>query len=130
MEIDPAGRFVYLNRYSCQISVWVRTVEWTTTQSQRDLMAVACRLCLLEYPTLNSQTPGDSGYRLVMNNLTEQYGTPVRIRNKSITWAGALLLFDVDVEETLADGSTQAPLGQSDALGTTAEAVGPGQPLP
>lgn len=130
MEIDPAGRFVYLSRYSCQLSVWVRTAEWTAARSLRDLMTVACRLCLLEYPTLTSRTQGDSGYRLAMNSLTEQYGVPVRIRNKSVTWAGALVLFEVDAEETLADGATQTPLGEVDALGTTAEAVGPTQPMP
>lgn len=130
VEIDPAGRFVYLSRYSCRISVWVRASEWTAARSLRDRMTVCCRLCLLEYPTLNAQVPGDSGYRLVMNNLTEQYGDLVRIRNKSITWAGALVLFEVDAEETLTDGATQVPIGEAEELTTTAEAVGPGQPMP
>ena len=130
MEIDPAGRFVFLTRYACQIAVWARSAEWDVTRSQRDRLALACRLCLLEYPSLNSQTSGDTGYRLVLNSFTEQYGVPVRVRNKAITWAGALLLFEVDTEETLGDGSTRTPLGDVESLLPAADAVGADQPMP
>ena len=129
VEIDPAGRFVFLTRYACQVSVWARSAEWEAVQTQRDGLALACRLCLLEYPTLSSQV-GDTGHRLVLTSLTEQYGGPVRVRNKAITWAGALLLFEVDVEETLAAGSTRTPLGSADTLSPAAGAVGVDQPMP
>lgn len=130
VEIDPAGRFVFLTRYACQVSVWARSAEWEAVRIQRDRLAAACRLCLLEYPTLSSRVVGDTGRRLVLSSLTEQYGVPVRVRNKAITWAGALLLFEVDVEETLAAGSTRTPLGSADTLSPAASAVGADQPMP
>jgi len=129
VEIDPAGQFIYQNRYACQIGVWVNRANWDAARTLRDRMSATCRLCLLEYPTLNSRQAGDSGRRLVVESYTEQFGAPVRIPNKSITWAGAVLLFEVEVEESLADGSTQTPLGTPDTLITTAAAVGPTQPL-
>lgn len=130
VDLDPAGRFVYLSRYACQVGVWVRDADWNAARVLRDRMTAACRLCLLEYPSLNSRQAGDSGYRLVLNSYSEQFGTPVRINNKSATWAGALLLFEVEAEESLADGSTRPPLGTSDTMATTAAAVGPTQPFP
>jgi hypothetical protein len=130
VEIDPAGRFIHLSRYACQIGVWVRHTNWRAAQLLRDRMAAACRACVLEYPTLDSQHRGDSGRRLVLGSYVEQFGTPVRIRAKSVTWAGAALLFEVETEESLADGSTQIPLGAVDTMTTGAAAVGPGQPFP
>lgn len=129
VEIDPAGRFVHQCRYACQIMVWVRHPDWDAVLALRDRLATACRLCLLEYPSLDAAQAGDSGRRLVLGSYTEQFGVPVRIRNKSVVWVGALLLFEVDTEESLTDGSTRTPLGETDTLTTAAAAVGPTQPL-
>lgn len=129
VDVDSAGRFIHMGRYSCQIGVWVRHADWNAVRALRDRMAAACRLCLLEYPSLDSRNAGDSGRRLVVGSYSEQFGVPIRIRNKSVAWAGALLLFEAEVEESLADGSTRPPLGESQALVTTAAAVGPTSPL-
>lgn len=132
VDIDPNGLPVYMSRYSCRIYVWARAPEWALAIGIRDRLAVACRLALLEWPNLKPGIYGDTGYRLHRNTYTEQFGEPVRLveRGGGRVWAGALLAVDVDTEESLADGSTRAPIGDAHTVTPDAVAVGPDQPLP
>lgn len=121
----------YLTRYSCRIYTWAKSDNWGNAVAARDHLAVTCRLSLLEYPNLTPDTAGDTGYRLHENTYTEEFGEPLRMANPgNRVWAGAVLAIDADVQETLEDGSTRAPIGVAETLITTASAVGPGQPLP
>jgi hypothetical protein len=129
------GLPVYLTRYSCRVYVWSKSDSWAEAIASRDHLAVACRLSLLEYPNLSPGARGDTGYRLHENTYTEEFGEPFRVRNPkgNRAWAGAVLAIDADVEETLEDGSTRTPIGDPalpNTLTITAEAAGPGQPLP
>jgi hypothetical protein len=126
------GQPEYMTRYSARIYVWAKDDSWATAISARDNLAVACRLSLLQYPTLDNQTPGDTGYRLHENTYTEEFGEPMRLAQGQgrRVWAGAVLAIDMDCQETLADGSTRAPLGELDQTAVTATAVGPASPLP
>jgi hypothetical protein len=128
------GLPVYLTRYSCRIYVWSKSDSWAEAIESRDNLAVACRLSLFEYPNLTPGTRGDTGYRLHENTYTEEFGEPFRVKNPgNRAWAGAVLAIDADVQETLEDGSTRAPIGdpeQDNTISVTAEAAGPGQPLP
>lgn len=126
------GQPVYMTRYSCRIYVWAKDDAWELAISARDNLAVACRLSLFQYPTLDNQVQGDTGYRLHENTYTEEFGEPLRLgSNKGRrVWAGAVLAIDVDCQETLEDGSTREPLGTAQEITTTATVVGPGQPLP
>lgn len=129
------GLPVYLTRYACRVYVWCKSDDWATAIAARDNLAVACRLSLLEYPNLTYDTRGDTGYRLHENTYTEEFGEPMRMTTKggARVWAGAVLAIDADTQETLEDGSTRPPIGdpaQENTITTTAEAVGPAQPLP
>jgi hypothetical protein len=124
----------YLTRYSCRIYVWAKSDGWADVIAARDHLAVACRLSLLEYPNLTPGARGDTGYRLHENTYTEEFGDPFRVKNTgNRAWAGAVLAIDADVQETLEDGSTRTPIGdpaEDNTITVTAEAVGPGEPLP
>lgn len=122
----------YLTRYSCRVYVWSKGANWAEAIAQRDNLAVACRLSLLEYPNLDPEARGDTGYRLHENTYTEEFGEPLRLGNAKggRVWAGAVLAIDVDCQETIADGSTRPPIGEAEEISTTATVVGPGQPLP
>ena len=129
------GLPVYLTRYACRVYVWCRGDDWAGAIAARDNLAVACRLSLLEYPNLTYDTRGDTGSRLHENTYTEDFGEPLRIATKAgnRVWAGAVMAIDADVQETLEDGSTRPPIGdpaEQNTITTTAEAVGPAQPLP
>lgn len=126
------GLPVFMSRYSCRIYAWARGETWAEAVSARDNLAVAARLSLLEYPTLDNQVHGDTGYRLLINTYTEEFGEPYRLANAKgrRAVAAAVLAIDLDCEETLADGSTREPLGVAEQIVTTATLVGPGQPLP
>lgn len=129
------GLPVYLTRYACRVYVWCRGTDWADAIAARDNLGVACRLSLLEYPNLTFDTRGDTGYRLHENTYTEDFGEPLRITTKAgnRVWAGGVMAIDADVQETLEDGSTRPPIGdptEQNTITTTAEAVGPAQPLP
>jgi hypothetical protein len=126
------GRPVYMTRYACRIYIWARGEDWPEAITFRDNLAVSARLALLEYPTLDNKLHGDTGYRLLVNTYTEEFGEPFRLANAKgrRVLAPAVLAIDLDCEETLADGSTREPLGVSETITTTATLVGPGQPLP
>jgi hypothetical protein len=130
------GLPVYLTRYACRIYVWCKADDWATAIAARDNLALACRLSLLEYPNLTYDTRGDTGYRLHESTYTEEFSEPMRMTTKAgnRVWAGAVIAIDADVQETLEDGSTRPPIGEvedpQNTITTTAEAVGPAQPLP
>lgn len=132
VDIDAAGRPVYMTRYSCRVYVWAKGDDWEGAIAARDNVAVAVRLCLLEYPNMSATVAGDTGYRLHENTYTEEFGEPHRkSRAGGRLWAGAVLSIDVDCEETLADGSTRTPIGDVEQpVETTTDAVGPLAPLP
>jgi hypothetical protein len=132
VDIDPAGRPVYMSRYSCRILVWALEADWDAAIKVRDRLAAVTRLSLLEWPNLKPGTYGDTGYRLHRNTYAEQFGEPVRLeaRGGGRVWASAALAADVDVEETLADGSTRVPIGQAQTVAPSAQAAGPTKPLP
>ena len=130
VDIDDAGRPVYMTRYSCRVYIYVKGDTWSGTITARDNVAAACRLALLEYPTLSPDVPGDSGYRLHENTYTEESGEPRRLDRTGRVWCGGVLSIELDCEENLADGSTRPPIGQADtATLTGTEAVGPAEPL-
>lgn len=131
VDIDDAGRPVYMTRYSCRVYVYAKGGDWDEAVAARDNVAVACRLALLEYPNLSVDEPGDTGYRLHENTYTEEFGEPRRLdRSGGRVWCANVLSIELDCEETLADGSTRPPIGQVDsALLTDTEVVGPTQPL-
>jgi hypothetical protein len=130
------GLPVYLTRYACRIYVWCKADDWAGAIAARDNLAVACRLSLLEYPNLTPGARGDTGYRLHENTYTEEFSEPMRMTTKAgnRVWAGAVIAIDADAEESLEDGSTRPPIGEvedpQNTITTTAEAVGPAQPLP
>lgn len=132
VDIDPSGLPVYMSRYSCRIYTWARASEWALAVAIRDRLAVVCRLALLEWPNLRPGTYGDTGYRLHRNTYTEQFGDALRLTERAggRVWAGAMLAVDIDTEESLADGSTRAPIGDARTVTPDAFAVGPDQPLP
>ena len=132
VDIDAAGRPVYMTRYSCRVYVWAKGEDWAETIAARDNVALAVRLCFLEYPNMSATTAGDTGYRMHENTYTEEFGEPHRkSRAGGRLWAGAVLSIDVDCEESLADGSTRTPIGDVEQpVDTTANAVGPLAPLP
>lgn len=132
VDIDAAGRPVYMTRYSCRVYVWAKGEDWAEAIAARDNTAVAVRLCFLEYPNLSATMAGDTGYRLHENTYTEEFGEPHRLaRSGGRLWAGAVLSIDVDCEESLADGSTRPPIGDVDTpVDIETTAVGPLAPLP
>lgn len=132
VDIDVAGRPVYMSRYSCRVYVWAKADDWATTIAARDNTAAAVRLCFLEYPNMSATVAGDTGYRMHENTYTEEFGVPQRLaRAGRRLWAGAVLSIDVDCEESLADGSTRAPIGDvQEPVDLDTTAVGPLAPLP
>lgn len=132
VDIDPAGRAVYMSRYSCRIAVYAKGDTWGESIVARDHVALMCRLSLLEYPNLSATVRGDTGDRVHENTYTEEFGEPRRVRNSGgRAWAGALLSVDVDCEETLADGSTRPPIGEvEEAVTVETDVVGPLAPFP
>lgn len=132
VDIDAAGRPVYMTRYSCRVYVWAKGEDWEQTIAARDNTALAVRLCFLEYPNMSATTAGDTGYRMHENTYTEEFGEPHRkTRAGGRLWAGAVLSIDVDCEESLADGSTREPIGDVDQpVDVDTNAVGPLVPLP
>lgn len=132
IDIDAAGRPVYMTRYSCRVYVWARAGDWSESIAARDNTAVAVRLCFLEYPNMSATVAGDTGFRLHENTYTEEFGVPTRLpRAGRQVIADAVLSIDVDCEETLADGSTRTPVGDvEEPVDLTTDAVGPLAPLP
>jgi hypothetical protein len=131
VDIDAAGRPVYMTRYGAQIFVWVKATRWDYVLGARDDTTDAVRRCLIEWPNLTPGQRGDSGYRIYENTLSVEYGIPVRMANAGgRLWCGSVLSLDIDVEETLADGSTREPIGTVATVGVTGTVVGPDQPLP
>lgn len=133
VDIDENGLPVYNARYSCRIMVWAIGGDWDAAILARDNLAVACRLCLLEWPNLEYGTYGNTNFRLHRNTYTEQFGVPLRMQGNSgggRVWAAAQLSVDVDREDGLTDGSLRPPIGTANTVTPTAQAVGPIQPMP
>jgi hypothetical protein len=134
VDIDPAGRPVYRSRYAARIYVWALGQDWGGAKTARDNLAAAVRLSLIEYPTLTI-LGGDTGWLLHEDTITEEYGEPQRINRRSTTgparvWAGAVLSYEIDAEESTADGSTRPPLGVNNDMIITPHGYGPGVPFP
>lgn len=134
VDIDPAGRPVYRSRYSARIYVWALAETWDGAKRARDNLAVVVRLSLIEYPTL-TLAGGDSGWLLHEDTITEEYGEPQRVNRRSGSgparvWAAAVLSYEIDTEETTADGSTRPPLGVNNDTTITPLGYGPGTPFP
>lgn len=132
VDIDDAGRPVYMTRYSCRVLVYAKGDDWRTAKAARDNLVVACRLSLLEYPNLSAVVRGDTGYRLHEDTYTEENGEPSRNPGDGgRVWAASILSIDLDCQETLADGSTRPPIGAVDTpVELDTNAVGPSDPLP
>jgi hypothetical protein len=126
------GQPEYMTRYSARVYTWAKGNTWQEAISARDNTAVAVRLALLQYPNLDNQVRGDTGYRLYENTYTEEFGEPLRMANAKgrRVWAGAVHAIDLDCQETLDDGSTREPIGIVQTMTTNATVVGPLQPLP
>lgn len=135
VDIDTAGRPVYRSRYSARIYVWALGDTWESSKLARDNLAVVVRLSLIEYPTL-TLAGGDSGWLLHEDTITEEYGEPQRINRRPgnvgpvRVWAAAVLSYEIDAEETTADGSTRPPLGLNNDTFVTPQGYGPGTPFP
>lgn len=131
VDIDAAGRPVYMTRYACQVYVWTKSRNWQDALDARDNTADAVRRSLIEWPNLTPGRRGDSGYRVVEDSLQIEYGVPARMAdNGGRLWCGGVLSLDIEVEETLADGSTREPIGTVNEIVTTTSVVGPTEPFP
>lgn len=131
VDIDAAGRPVYMTRYACQIFVWVKATMWQNSVDARDITTDAVRRALIEWPNLTPGVRGDSGYRVHEDTLQIEFGTPLRmVNNGGRLWCGSVLNVDIEAEETLADGSTREPIGTVETIQTTTTVRGPDQPFP
>lgn len=135
VDMDPAGRPIYRSRYSARIYIWALGDDWATAIAARDHLAACARLSLLEYPTLRLEG-GDSGYLVHVDTIAEEFGEPQRVNRgrgaggSPRVWCGGVLLYEIDAEETMADGSTRPPLGAVQTTQITQDVYGPGQPFP
>lgn len=134
VDIDPAGRPVYRSRYAARIYVWALGSDWETSKTARDNLAAAVRLSLIEYPTL-TVAGGDTGWLLHENTISEEYGEPQPVAKRGggaspRVWTGAVLAYEIDAEESTADGSTRPPWGTNETLIVTGSGYGPGVPFP
>ena len=127
-DFNDQGAPEYRSRYSCRVYIWAKAADWDGAIAARDNLAVCARLCLFEYPTLNSEG-GDTGYLMYENTYTEDFGVPLRASG-SRCWAAAILSIDADVEEHVDVGSTMPALGTAGQIAATTTAVGPLQPMP
>jgi hypothetical protein len=88
------------------------------------------KLTLLEFPTLRREG-GDSGWCVLEETWSEDYGIPTRAPNQSgRTWCSAAMSIDMRAEETLAAGRLRAPIGQNLSTVISTAAVGPTQTIP
>lgn len=131
VDIDAAGRPVYMTRYAVQVFVWVKSSNWQNSLDARDNTTEAVRRALIEWPNLTPGVRGDSGYRVHEDTLQVEFGTPMRmVNNGGRLWCGSVLSLDLDVEETLSAGSTREPIGTVNEIVTTTRVAGPDQPFP
>lgn len=134
VDIDPHGRPVYRSRYSARIYVWALGDGWHEAKTARDNLAAAVRGSLIEYPTLTI-AGGDTGWLLHEDTITEEFGEPQRINSRTRggparVWCAAVLSYEIDAEESTADGSTRPSLGVNNNNVITPDAVGAGVPFP
>jgi hypothetical protein len=126
-DYSPEGEAEFHSLYACRVLVWHLGKDWDLSIAGRDHLAEACRLCLVQYPTL-SVDPGDSGFRLNVPTYTEDFGSPSRTLSGK-AWAAAILGVDVIVQEHLDDGSTQPPLGTVGTVEPDSYAAGFAEPM-
>lgn len=135
VDIDPNGNPVYRTRWNLRIIVWALASSWEVSLAARDNLMAAVAGSLLEYPTL-SRTPGDSGYLVNINTITEEPGPPFRIaddpqgaRINPKVWTGGALIYQMDDESTLTEASTRPPWGEAEQINVTGAVAAPGQPI-
>lgn len=126
-DFSELGEAEFHNLYSCRVLVWHLGRDWDLAIAGRDHVAEACRLCLVQYPTLSTE-PGDSGFRLNVPTYTEDFGVPARVQSGK-AWAASILSVDVLVEEHLDDGSTLPALGTVGTVEPDPYAVGFTEPM-
>lgn len=135
VDLDVYGNPVYRSTWGVRVIVWALALEWDVSIAARDNLMAAVAGCLLEYPTL-SRTPGDTGYLVNINTLSEEPGAPIRMadapqgaRINPRVWTGGALLYQMDDESTLAEASTRPPWGEAEQITVTGEVAAPGQPI-
>lgn len=135
IDLDERGNPVYRNTWGLRIIVWALAKEWDVSLAARDNLMAAVAGSLLEYPTL-SRTPGDSGFLININTITEEPGPPYRIaddpqgaRINPRVWCGGALIYQMDDESTLTEASTRPPWGAADQINVSGAVTAPGQPL-
>lgn len=135
VDLDDRGNPVYRSTWGLRIIVWAFAREWDVSIAARDNLMAATTGSLLEYPTL-SRTPGDSGYLVNINTITEEPGPPFRIaddpqgaRVNPGVWTGGALIYQMDDESTLTEASTRPPLGEAEQITVTGGIAAPGEPI-
>lgn len=130
VDITPAGDPQFHTRYACKLYVWALGKDWDAAMARRDMIAVAVRLCLLEFPTLTLEG-GDTEYLVLQETWSEEYGVPTRAPNDSgRSWCSAVLAVDTRAEEDMGDGRLREPVGTSTRVLLAAGGVGPSTPFP
>lgn len=130
VDIDPLGYPVYRMRYACRIYCWALGDDWDGALRRRDMICLAVRASLFEFPTLQTE-PGDSGYLVHEDTYTEEYGAPVRAPNDSgRTWASALCSIDLWSEEGTAAGALRPAIGENRGATVGTTVLGPNAPIP
>lgn len=130
VDITDAGDPVFHTRYACKLYVWALGVNWDQSIIRRDMLALAVRTCLLEFPTL-TLAGGDTEYVALQETWSEEYGVPTRAPNDSgRTWCSAVLSVDVRAEESLAAGRLREPIAQAARVVLGADGVGPHSEFP
>lgn len=135
VDLDQNGNPVYRTRWGVRVIVWALADHWDVSLAARDNLMSAVSASLLEYPTL-SRTPGDSGFLVHIDTITEEPGTPFRIsddpqgaRINPRVWTGGALVYQMDDESTLTEASTRPPWGAADTINVTGAVAAPGQPI-
>lgn len=135
VDLDQYGNIVYRTRWGLRVVIWAMANEWDVSIAARDNLMTAAAASLLEYPTL-SRTPGDSGFLVVTDTITEEPGAPFRIsddpqgaRINPRVWTAGALVYQVDDESSLTEASTRPPWGEAEQINITGAVAAPGQPI-
>jgi hypothetical protein len=130
VDITPAGDPVYLTRFSCRIFVWALGLDWDMSLARRDNIAAAVKMVLLEFPTL-TLAGGDTGWVVLEETWSEEYGSPQRTSNQSgRCWCSAVLSVDVRAEQSLSAGRMRAPIGRNNSVVLDVAPVAPAAVIP
>lgn len=130
VDITPEGDPVYQTRYACRIYVWARGEDWDNAMARRDNLTIAVRMALLEFATLAIEG-GDTGWLVLEETWTEEFGVPTPVPNKSgRCWCSAVLSVDVRAEQQMSAGRMRKPIATVNNTIIAVGTVGPTDPLP